>query len=55
MGNIISIPGMLFFSNLTNLSKSEHDIFHITLDTLNHVYKGTNDKQISRAIILQEL
>ena len=35
--------GHVVFSNITNLSKLEHDTYPITLETVNHGYKGTND------------
>ena len=34
--------GHVAFSNITNLSKSEHDMCDISFDEVNHGYKGTN-------------
>ena len=41
-GHVVFIPGMFFFSNIINMSKSEHHIYHKYFDKVNHWYKGTN-------------
>ena len=40
--------GHVDFLKTFNLLKLEHDIYHITLDTVNHGYKGTNGISINQ-------
>ena len=41
-GHVVFKLGMFFFSRITDMSKSEHDLCQISFDKVNHGYKGTN-------------